>query len=388
MKHSHVPLSVHRKWDYYHPTRVVFGDGTFAQLPQRCRGDRVLVVMSPGSAERGLSEAVTSALGTRLACLVATVSPNPDVYELIATAESLSDSNVTEIVAIGGGSVIDTGKFLSAALPEGVVPGMLGQDLKKGRATAISEALPLLAVPTTAGTGSEVTPFATVWDRQANRKMSLASPRLSPHTAILDPSLTLSVPREATLSTGLDALSQGLESLWNKNWNAISAACATRTVVLAMRHLPELANDLNDVPARRGMLEASMLSGLAISHTRTALAHSMSYPITAHLGLPHGLACAFTLPSLFEFNWPVDVGGLRGMLTNFDSKPEQFVALLESLLHDCSMVDYLSKYGVSLESTLPLTGEMLTPGRSDNNAREASSDDIQSLIRDAFARLA
>ncbi|WP_413813784.1 iron-containing alcohol dehydrogenase, partial [Rhizobium sp. Root482] len=140
--------------------------------------------------------------------------------------------------------------------------------------------LPCYVVPTTSGTGAEVTPFATVWDETTNTKYSLANADMFPVAAILDPELTIDMPREVTLATGLDAISQALESVWNRSCNAITFGWAISSLRLSLSALGKVANTPDDLQARSDMAQASLLAGLCISHTRTALAHSMSYPIT------------------------------------------------------------------------------------------------------------
>lgn len=143
-------------------------------------------------------------------------------------------------------------------------------------------------------------PFATVWDHTANKKYSVTGDRTFPDYAILDPQLTLSLPEDETLYTALDTISHALESLWNKNRTVISETYALRALVLANEALPALLTAPEDLGQRERMQQASMLAGLAICTTRTAIAHAISYPMTLHYGVPHGLACSFTLPEILD----------------------------------------------------------------------------------------
>src|SRR5690606_30104611 len=150
-----------------------------------------------------------------------------------------------------------------------------------------------------AGTGSEVTPFSTIWDGQGAKKYSVATPRLFPQKALLFPELTGTLPWDVTVCTGLDALSQCLESVWNRRATPLTSAIATDGIRKIFQALPELKQNLGHLPSRQLMMEASLFSGLCISQTRTAMAHAVSYPLTAHFGTPHGIACSFTLPDLW-----------------------------------------------------------------------------------------
>ncbi|MCB1470146.1 MAG: phosphonoacetaldehyde reductase, partial [Rhizobiaceae bacterium] len=159
---------------------------------------------------------------------------------------------------------------------------------------------PLIAVPTTAGTGSEVTSWGTVWDSAGGVKFSLAHPRLYPEFSVVDPDLMIGKPRELTIQTGLDALSHSLESLWNRNANPVSMAHAVTAAKGVISTLPNLAKDLRNGELRERMARAATMAGFAFSNTKTAIAHSLSYPITLRHGVPHGIACSFSLPMVIR----------------------------------------------------------------------------------------
>ncbi len=163
-----------------------------------------------------------------------------------------------------------------------------------------AQAKPIYAFPTTSGTSSELTHWATVWDNDAFIKHSLSDEILYPKEAFYDPRLTLSVPRETTIHTALDALSHAFESIWNNNANPISTHHALRSIEIILRDLPALAENLQSLELRTNIMQASMCAGLAFSNTQTALAHALSYPLTMRFGTAHGLACSFSLPLLLE----------------------------------------------------------------------------------------
>src|SRR5262249_49423231 len=174
--------------------------------------------------------------------------------------------------------------------------------LAAGRQPEVTEACALVAVPTTAGTGSEVTPWATLWDRSAGapKKYSLHVEETWPSHAVVDPSLTLSAPESVTRNSALDALSHSLESIWNVNANPVSDTLAVEAARTVIATLPRLLAAPQDRKLRTEMSRASLTAGLAFSNTRTALAHSISYEMTLKHGLPHGLACSFTLPMVWS----------------------------------------------------------------------------------------
>ena len=200
-------------------------------------------------------------------------------------------------MALGGGSVIDAAKVLAAAAGDF---DRVRRFLETGMGADALGRTPIIAVPTTAGTGSEVTCWATVWDTEAKKKYSLARDALYPETALVDPLLTLGLPRGITISTGLDALSHALESIWNVNANPVSTSLAEVAAREVMDALPLLARDLGNAELRPRLARASLFAGLAFSNTRTALAHALSYHLTLHHGVPHGIACSFSLPMVMR----------------------------------------------------------------------------------------
>lgn len=293
--------TTNKSWSHHHPARVHFGAGLVDQLRQFIPdGGRLLVVTSPGFANNGVLERVAAQFQDCRMTVFAQVKPNPQIDDIDAAVLRLGRLGFDHIVAIGGGSVIDFAKALSVLLPadSGI---SLRETLRGGVGHRWAVHIPLLAVPTTAGTGSEVTPFATVWDAERQQKLSLDDALLYPLDAVLDPALTLTLPAQLTLYTGLDAVSHACESIWNLNRNPVSEAFARQAASRLTTALP-MVMQYPDVLEWRGEMQvSSLLAGLAISGTRTAIAHAISYPLTARFGVPHGLACSFTLPALFDF---------------------------------------------------------------------------------------
>jgi alcohol dehydrogenase class IV len=249
-------------------------------------------------------------------------------------------------------------------------------------------ALPVIAIPTTAGTGSEVTPFATVWDARSVKKHSLAHPRMYPEHALLDPELTYQLPWDITLATGLDAFCQACESIWNKNANPVTFSYAFRAARLAWVALDQGESLMKSQSHRARLLEASLLAGMAISHTRTALCHSISYPITARFGLPHGLACSFTLPAVLRYNSKVDDGRLHE-LASYLGQPgvgelaDAIAGLLRSL-----GVKAIMQLAVGDSSQLgELIPDMITPGRAENNLRAVEPGALKPILAEAMSDL-
>lgn len=287
--------------NYFNPVQSVYGPGALLRLPELLAGRKAALVTFPEARAIGLLGRLEAVLGDSVACVIDQVRPNPDVAELAATWEGFwrDHAHVQVIIAVGGGSAIDTAKALMVGNASNrfdeLVSGLAGQD-----AFAPTRFKTLIAVPTTAGTGSEVTPWATIWDRQRQKKYSLHLPQTWPAYAVIDPELMLSLPAAVTLQSGLDALSHALESIWNVNANPVSDTFAVAAVRDTLEVLPQLLREPGSIELRGRMALAALKAGMAFSNTKTALAHSISYEMTLRYGLPHGIACSFPLPLVLE----------------------------------------------------------------------------------------
>lgn len=281
-------------WQYQNPVRLLFGTGSFESLGEVIKG-RPYALVTYGEAPFPALRQRLEALAGPAVAAIDDVAPNPDFALLEGQAESLrsGESKAEILVALGGGSVIDSAKVFAAA---GGDFGPVRRFLESGEGRENLSFLPLISVPTTAGTGSEVTSWATVWHEASGRKYSLSHQKLYPECAVIDPELMLNKPWGLTLATGLDALSHALESLWNRNTNPVSAEYAVSACGLILQTLPRLRDDLTNISLREDMAKAALFAGLAFSNTKTAICHSISYPITLRHGVPHGIACSFTLP--------------------------------------------------------------------------------------------
>jgi|JI7StandDraft_1071085.scaffolds.fasta_scaffold130535_2 hypothetical protein len=334
--------------EYFNPVRSVCGAGALSSLPQVLAdlgARRALLVTFPEARSLGLVRRVEQLLGAQLAGVIDDVKPNPDVAELRDVYDDFwrgGGQAAEAIVAVGGGSAIDTAKALMVATASGRFDEMVAA-LAAGRGFQPAQARTLVAVPTTAGTGSEVTPWATIWDRGAQKKYSLHLPQTWPRAALIDAELMLSLPASVTLQSGLDALSHALESIWNVHANPVSDTFAVAAVHEVLDTLPRLMRRLDDLALRDRMATAALKAGLAFSNTRTALAHSISYEMTLRHGLPHGIACSFSLPMVLQ-----RATGQRGdrdavlerALGPLDAAPRRLAAFIEGLGVKTRFADY------------------------------------------------
>ncbi len=368
-------------WSHGNPVEIQFGSGKYRELGRLVTAARVVLVTTPGTTRRGITGEIRSQFGKRLVEIYDRVSPNPEISEIEQLREQLRGSGITGVVGVGGGSAMDTAKSLSFLLGTGAEGLDLAELLETKRELPPIEPLDMTAVPTTHGTGGEVTPFATLWDGEKKKKYSLSGDLIFPNRAVVDPELTTSLPESVSISTALDALSQGFEALWNRNRTPLTGLFSVAAIDLIFTALPRVLADDRQLKIREELLRASLFSGLAISQTRTALAHSISYPLTAHLGIPHGLACSVTLPALWKFNRPATpewFDELAGRL-GFESCPAVVEALFE-LFEQVKLRRRVRCYLKEKGMLLKLVDEMYTPERAGNNLRGVERADLVKII--------
>ena len=345
-----------------------------------------MLVTSAGWRRRGLVDRLSAACGAPFA-VVEDIAENPELDEVLAraTAVAATAPETGVVVAAGGGSVMDGAKAVAAVL------GDAGRIDQVRSAAIAGRPLPdevrpwaLICIPTTAGTGSEVTSTATLWEASAGRKHSLADPRLVAEAAIFDASLLESAPPDLVLASGLDALSHAMEAIWAKRHTPITDACAVDAIRGVRRHLEEALRPSGQVH-RAALQRAALQAGLAIAQTRTALAHSISYPLTAVLGLRHGLACSVTLPEVAEFMVAADPERAGVLCGAFDAaSPAALVAALRTWFTRLGVYAAVTQV-VTPANIEPLRELLLAPGRADNAIRTPTADEAFAMLRSAVS---
>lgn len=378
-------FSQSKSWAFHNPVEVHFGAGIRRVLAKQVHGKSVLVVTTTRGRKQFNADAILSKLEDNAKLTwVDTVQPNPGLAETQVEIDRLSGQHFDAVIAFGGGSAMDAAKALAAALTPEIECRDLALLIADPGKYLTMALLPIHAVTTTSGTGSEVTLFATIWDHENKKKLSLLSPRLFPKTAIVDPELTYGIPHATTLSTGLDALNQAFESVWNKNRTPLSTLFAARAIALALQALPKLNTDLNNHAARAAIAEASLLAGLCISQTRTAICHSISYPLTAHFDVPHGLACAFTMRAVARICLEGAPEGLQEVaLINGYGSADSLIAALENLLEELHLDKFTKALLPDTDALVALGPEMVTPGRSDNFILPVDGPLLEKILRSA-----
>ena len=285
-------------FSYSMPTKIIYGIDQVQSVGSCINHRRAILITSQGFFDRGLVDKV-SAYADSIVGAISNVQSHPEFVDVEKLYQEAREYQFDLIIAMGGGSVIDVAKFISVCCENESYQFV--EDLTKGKIKRKNcKSIPVVSIPTLAGTGSEITPYLTIWDMSERQKYSLSLTGLFPEAAIYDPILTLTTPRDITIQVGLDALSHSLESIWNRNANPITLDFAVKSAKLIIDNLVDLSADLGNISLRDNMMKASMYAGLAFSNTQTAIAHAISYYITSHKNIPHGIACSFTLPMLVD----------------------------------------------------------------------------------------
>ena len=282
---------------YRQPVEIVFGSGArgrLADVMQKKGFKRGVLIADSVFVKNGMADEICGS--APVAAVFDDFGANPEITAADAAAKLIRKNKADCVIALGGGSAMDLGKF-AATVAAGKASA---EELFYGELP--SKGLPVIAMPATAGTGSEVTGVSVMSDSARAAKKPLVSDAFFAKVAIVDPELTLTVPPFVTAASGLDAISHALEAYWCKARNPVSDALAVRALTLLFGAFEEVCRDGSDRAARTDMSLGALLAGMAFAPTRTAGVHACSYPLSEMYHLPHGEACAFTLDTFIRIN--------------------------------------------------------------------------------------
>ncbi len=351
---------------------------------------RVLLVTDAGILGAGLVESYLHALEERgkKVAVFSDVEPNPTTANVEAGLALAREFKPQALLGIGGGSVLDCAKGINMLLMRG---GELAE--YAGPVLDGSPLLPLVAAPTTAGTGSEVSPFLLISNSQTHAKIVIKDWQAVPKVALLDPSLTLSLPAKATLYAGLDALVHGCESYVAKGSQPYTQALALKSMGLVYKNLPVVMDAPQDVEARGGMLLASNLAGMAFALSYLGLSHSLANALTKLGGTPHGLAVGMMLPQVIRFNAPA-AGEQYAHIARYllgpqcPANPEEASLALadsmEALGRSAGMPQGLGELGFQPAQVPELVEEALCQATVQFNPRQPTADELKALLESCF----
>ncbi|WP_457754903.1 iron-containing alcohol dehydrogenase family protein [Thermovibrio ammonificans] len=336
---------------HYLPTKLLFGWSSLERLPEEINSlkldtQRVAVICSPSAVAHGTAGRVAKMFPSSEVEIFDSVEPDPTVENALLVLNSVSRFKPTLIVAVGGGSPLDVAKAVSVLLEN---PGSLESFIGVPEPFE-KPGVPLVAVPTTAGSGSEVTPYAVLTDRKKLRKAPLISSYLYPKLAVVDPELTLTLPREVTANSGVDALTHALESYLTQRRTPISSFYSLEATSLLLRYLPKAFGNPNHREARTKVMFASTLAGMAIADAGAGLVHTLAHVVGVLYRLPHGLANGLFLVPVIRF-YGLSVKDDLNRIASFVglNGAEDLLSELERLLTFLRIPRRLSQVGIPSE---------------------------------------
>ncbi|WP_320045736.1 iron-containing alcohol dehydrogenase [uncultured Ilyobacter sp.] len=374
------------------PQNIEFGMGSLNKLPKILKennSDHVFLISDHGLESIGVVKKVQDIIeagGVKYTTYLDVV-PNPTI-DIVNEATALyKECGATSIVALGGGSPLDVSKTVGVLAKYG---GKITD--YEGMHKVPGPIVPIIAIPTTAGTGSEVTASSVITDESRNYKFSIVSYETLPKYAVLDPELIMTAPASIASSCGVDALIHAIEAYLSRNASPFSDAMAEKAMELIGKNLRRFVEDRKDEEAACGMMSGSNFAGISFAWARLGNVHAMSHPVSAFCHVPHGVANSVLLPTVMEFNALVDNGRYEKIYNYIredneaikDFKPEMLVEELKKLNEDLGIPKSLSEVGVKEYMIEDMAKDAMKSGNVLANPRETSLNDMIELYKKAI----
>ena len=374
------------------PQNIKFGMGSLKKLPEILKennSEHVFLISDRGLESIGVVKKVQEIIETGgIKCTAyLDVKPNPTIDIVNEATVSYKECGATSIVALGGGSPLDVSKTVGVLTTHGGdIRDYEGMDKVPG------PIVPIIAIPTTAGTGSEVTASSVITDEERNYKFSIVSYETLPKYAVLDPELIMTAPASIASSCGVDALIHAIEAYLSKNASPFTDAMAEKAMELIGKNLRKFVANRKDEEAACGMMSGSNFAGISFAWARLGNVHAMSHPVSAFCHVPHGVANSVLLPTVMEFNALVDNGRYEKIYNYIregneevrDFKPEMLVEELKKLNEDLGIPKSLSEVGVKEHMIEDMAKDAMKSGNVLANPRETSLNDMIELYKKAI----
>lgn len=372
---------------YYNPVRTIQGFGCISCLPEVLKemdltDGRILLLIWSETVLRlpAFTELQRKDSSFRIRTMIFEAS-NPTVEQLFDAYRNTKDFAPEVVIAVGGGSIMDVGKSLCCLYGSEITDTDALRELIQNKGYRNPTAR-WIGVPTTAGTGSEVTCWATIWDPAKNAKRSVEHHENYAYAALADPELASKMPLKLAVSSALDAMAHAVESYWARGTNCISRALALNAIQIIMQNIEGLFSGLDE--AHDAMARGSMLAGLAFSNTKTTACHSISYPLTMRYGIPHGTAVSMLLAPILQLN-AACIDGLNDLYGALGvTGAEELESRIQGILCRSGQPASLQEWGVKQEDLPYLAQSGLTKGRADNNPVKITTELIQSVLESIY----
>lgn len=376
---------------YKNPTQITYGVNALKEVKKIIDGQgikNVLIVTDPGLMKTGLIDDLLQYVNHVNYKIFSECQPNPTVSNCNNALDMLREVKADLVIAIGGGSSMDVAKAVSLLATN-------GGEIKEyeGIDTFNKDLLPLIAIPTTAGTASEVTNFTVITDEEREYKFTVGGVRLAPKWAILDPMVTLTLPSHITAATGLDALVHAIESYTSKMANPITKTLAREAIRKISRNLRQAVYNGDTLKYRDEMLMGSLLAGLAFNNTRLGNCHALSHPVSAIYGVPHGVANAILIPHVMAFNilavpeLYADIAEDMGEVLDNSTVMEKAYKAVESvrkLAKDIGIPESFESFGIDSSKIEKMAEDAMLSGNIAVNPRITRYDDVIRLYKQSI----
>lgn len=378
-----------KSFEFYNPTEIHYGAGVLATLPsmvQRLGMASALLVCDPGIIKAGLVDRVSDVLKAANIpfAVFSDVESDPEVRSVDSGVDAARAMGAGGVIGIGGGSALDTAKAIAVMLTnDGNIRDYFGVDKIK------KQGAPVIAIPTTAGTGSEVTVWSVLSDTENDVKVNIGSYLNCPRIALLDPELTLTLPAAITAATGMDALTHAIESYVNKAAHIVSESVAEKSIALIADNLRLAVSQGDNIEARGNMLIASSLAGLSFNRIRLGLAHAFALPLGNFFNIPHGLVNAIMLTPVMKFNLPGNLSYYAKVAELFGEKvsglslrdaAERSVVAVQQLKQDIGLTQTLADFNVSEDRYDEIIDEAMRSGNIPVNPRMPTRADMRQML--------
>jgi len=379
--------------DFQIVPRIIFGPGAADILAAEAKhlGKRALVVIDPSLVKTGQADSILAPLREKKIDVATfdNVEPEPWVETADEAGAAASKHKADTVIGVGGGSTMDVAKAAAVlATNDGKASDYQGLDLVE------KPGLPSIMVPATAGTGSEVTFTAVLSRKKPRMKAGINSNFLFPKLAVLIPRLTLSVPRDVTATTGMDALTHAIEGFTSRQATVLSDMVASKAIAMIGANLKQAVEDGNDITARTNMLMGSLLAGIALANAGVGAVHSLSYPLGGNFRVPHGVANGLLLPYVMRFNIKhcaakyAETANLLGEHTRglkHNQAAEKAIIFVERLMQETGVPTKLGALGISREHFPEMaSGAMKVTRPLENNPRTVNIEQAVSIYENAL----
>lgn len=374
------------------PQNIIVGRGSLAKLPEvaeKSGGKKAFIISGPHLNKMGIVQSCVDALKAKEieSSVFTETEGNPSVETVDKASAAYKESGADFIVALGGGSPMDVAKAVGVvARYGGSITEYEGADKVPG------DIIPLIAVPTTAGTGSEVTAFSVITDHSRNYKLTVFSYKLIPSYAILDAKLLTTAPASVAAACGIDAMVHALEAYISTAASPFSDAMAEKALELIGANIRCYVANRGDIEAAENMLVGSLFAGIAFSWARLGDVHAMSHPVSAYFNVPHGVANAILLPTIVEYNMLADKGkylNIYNYIAKLPAASEEFTAdmLVDELLdlnESLGIPAGLEEVGVTKDKFDAMADDAMKSGNIAVNPRSTTKKDVLALYEKAF----